>query len=87
MWLALKVWVMFVIQCANVAEFHVCAGVAAVYLANNPDASPQEVSSIITSTATPNKIIAERFKAGTPNKLVYSKLDREEGVVLAANGP
>jgi subtilisin family serine protease len=45
------------------------AGVAALYLAGNPTATPATVSSWIITNATPNKIINN--PAGTPNRLLY----------------
>ncbi|MGW7521275.1 S8 family peptidase [Streptomyces sp. NPDC054796] len=48
------------------------AGVAALYLATHPTATPAQVSTAITSGATPNKVIDPR--TGSPNRLLYSLL-------------
>lgn len=66
--------------------YALAAGVAAVYLSANPGATPQQVASLITSTATPNNVVSARFKPGTPNRLLYSRLDQQPEV-QAANGP
>ncbi|GAB4817850.1 hypothetical protein N2152v2_004896 [Parachlorella kessleri] len=68
------------------------AGVAAIYLSSNPDATPQQVSDIITNTATINKVTQSRLKPGTPNRLLYSGLNQDPpstgpSVVTAAEGP
>jgi hypothetical protein len=55
----------------SMASPHV-AGVAALYLAANPAASPSEVASAIVSGATPN--VLSGVPAGTPNLLLYSSI-------------
>lgn len=62
------------------------AGVAAAYLSANPDALPRDVSAALISTATLDKIVSTRFKPGTPNRLLYSRLGAPT-VVAAASGP
>ena len=62
------------------------AGVAAVYLSSNPQASPAEVLAKIVSSSTQGKLSPELFKPGTPNRALYSRLD-EPPTVQAANGP
>jgi subtilisin family serine protease len=52
----------------SMASPHV-AGVAALYLAGNPTASPATVNSWIINNATPNVIIGN--PSGTPNRLLY----------------
>jgi serine protease len=49
------------------------AGVAALYLAANPNASVNQVTNAITSAATPNKV--SDAKSGSPNLLLYSLFD------------
>ena len=46
------------------------AGVAALALAANPAASPADVASFITSTATPNRV--RYLDASSPNLLLYA---------------
>ena len=53
----------------SMASPHV-AGVAALYLAGNPTATPAQVSSAIVGGATPN--VLTMVPAGTPNLLLYS---------------
>ncbi|WP_220479163.1 S8 family peptidase [Marilutibacter spongiae] len=53
----------------SMASPHV-AGVAALYLAGNPNASPSQVTSAIVNNATPNKV--SDAKTGSPNLLLYS---------------
>ncbi len=53
----------------SMASPHV-AGVAALYLANNPTATPAQVTAAITNNATPNKVTDA--KTGSPNLLLYS---------------
>ena len=55
----------------SMASPHV-AGVAALYLAANPSATPSQVASAITSTATTGKVT--NAGTGSPNRLVYSLL-------------
>jgi len=53
----------------SMASPHV-AGVAALALAANPTASPADVASFLTSTATPNRLV--NIGTGSPNLLLYS---------------
>ena len=53
----------------SMASPHV-AGVAALALAANPAASPADVASFITSTATPNRV--RYLDASSPNLLLYA---------------
>ena len=46
------------------------AGVAALYLADHPDASPTEVRDALVNNATNDKVQDPR--AGSPNKLLHS---------------
>lgn len=55
----------------SMASPHV-AGVAALYLADHPAATPAEVSTNIIDTATSNHLSG--IGSGSPNKLVYSLL-------------
>lgn len=56
----------------SMASPHV-AGVAALYLAENPNASVSQVTQAITDAATPNKV--SDAKSGSPNLLLYSLFD------------
>lgn len=56
----------------SMASPHV-AGVAALYLANKPNASPAQVENAILSAATTGKISG--IGAGSPNLLLYSLFD------------
>jgi subtilisin family serine protease len=69
----------------SMAAPHV-AGVAAVYLQEHPNASPQEVSAAITGGATQGAIDTGGFKQGTTNRLLFSRLSGPGGV-MASNGP
>jgi serine protease len=53
----------------SMASPHV-AGVAALYLANNPNATPTQVRNAIVNNATSNKVTDAG--SGSPNKLLYS---------------
>ncbi len=53
----------------SMASPHV-AGVAALYLANNPNATPAQVRNAIVDNATSNKVTDAG--SGSPNKLLYS---------------
>ncbi len=53
----------------SMASPHV-AGVAALYLANNPSATPSQVTSAIINNSTPNKVTSPG--TGSPNRLLYS---------------
>ena len=56
----------------SMATPHV-AGVAALFLENNPTASPATVATTIINTATPN--VVSSAGSGSPNKLLYSLLN------------
>ncbi|MHC9511519.1 S8 family serine peptidase [Kangiella sp. M94] len=56
----------------SMASPHV-AGVAALYLANNPSATPSQVESAIKNAATSGKVTDA--KSGSPNLLLYSLFD------------
>ncbi|WP_417445815.1 S8 family serine peptidase [Kangiella sp.] len=56
----------------SMASPHV-AGIAALYLANNPSASVSQVTQAIINAATPNKV--SDAKSGSPNLLAYSLFD------------
>lgn len=58
-----------------------------MYLGNNPSAAPRDVSSAIIGSATPNKIQATKFKAGTPNRLLYSVVGQQPQVEASAGPP
>ncbi len=60
----------------SMATPHV-VGVAALYLQNNPTASPATVASAITSTATTGHLTA--IGTGSPNRLLYSPLTTAGG--------
>jgi serine protease len=53
----------------SMASPHV-AGVAALYLANNPSATPSQVATALINNATPNKVTSAG--SGSPNRLLYS---------------
>ncbi|MFD0726511.1 S8 family serine peptidase [Lysobacter brunescens] len=53
----------------SMASPHV-AGVAALYLASNPTATPAQVTTAIINSSTPNKVTDA--KTGSPNRLLYS---------------
>ncbi len=53
----------------SMASPHV-AGVAALYLANNPSATPAQVTTAIINNSTPNKVTSPG--TGSPNRLLYS---------------
>ena len=53
----------------SMASPHV-AGIAALYLAENPNASVSQVTQAVTDAATPNKVTDA--KSGSPNLLAYS---------------
>jgi serine protease len=53
----------------SMASPHV-AGVAALYLAANPSATPAQVTAAIINNTTPNKVTDA--KTGSPNRLLYS---------------
>jgi len=54
----------------SMATPHV-AGVAALYLADHPLATPAEVSAAVVNNATPNKVTGAG--SGSPNRLLYSR--------------
>jgi subtilisin family serine protease len=53
----------------SMASPHV-AGVAALYLATNPSATPAQVTTAVLNNATPNKVTSPG--TGSPNRLLYS---------------
>jgi subtilisin family serine protease len=53
----------------SMASPHV-AGVAALYLATNPSATPSQVTTAVLNNATPNKVTSPG--TGSPNRLLYS---------------
>jgi subtilisin family serine protease len=55
----------------SMASPHV-AGVAALYLASSPSASPSDVASVLTSQATPDKVTGAG--TGSPNRLLYNQV-------------
>jgi serine protease len=56
----------------SMASPHV-AGVAALYLAGNPNATPTQVTNAIINASTPNKVTSPG--SGSPNQLLYSMFD------------
>ncbi|KAK9868494.1 hypothetical protein WJX84_000258 [Apatococcus fuscideae] len=50
------------------------AGVAAVYLSNNPTATPDQVKAAIIQASTPDVLDSDSFWPGTPNRLLYGDL-------------
>jgi serine protease len=56
----------------SMASPHV-AGVAALYLAANPNATPSQVTTAIINASTPNKVTGAQ--TGSPNRLLYSFFD------------
>ncbi len=62
------------------------AGVAALYLEQFPGAQPWEVSKAILVGATQGRLQTDRFKAGTPNRLLYSRLG-STSLVQSSEGP
>ncbi|HZI98560.1 MAG TPA: S8 family peptidase [Actinomycetales bacterium] len=60
----------------SMAAPHV-AGTAALYLEDNPSASPSQVNAAITGSATPN--VLSGIGSGSPNLLLYSLLDDAPG--------
>lgn len=65
------------------------AGVAAVYLGENPGSTPQQVQAAIIAAATPNMLQTQNFRPGTPNRLLYSRMQGPDsgGLVQALSGP
>ncbi|HEX9943144.1 MAG TPA: S8 family serine peptidase [Thermoanaerobaculia bacterium] len=59
----------------SMASPHV-AGVAALYLANNPTASPATVANVLVSKSTKN--VLWNIGVGSPNRLVYSRFDVDD---------
>ena len=47
------------------------AGAAAIYLGQNPDASPAQVSHVITSSSTTGLLSTDDMLPGTPNRLLF----------------
>ncbi len=58
-----------IISGTSMASPHV-AGTAALYLANNPSATPSQVAVAIVADSTPNKVT--NAGSGSPNRLLYS---------------
>jgi serine protease len=54
----------------SMASPHV-AGVGAIYLANNPTATPSAVGTALINNSTPNKVTGAQ--TGSPNRLLYSR--------------
>jgi serine protease len=59
----------------SMASPHV-AGVAALYLAANPNATPSQVTSAVLNASTPSKVTSPG--SGSPNRLLYSFFDGSE---------
>ncbi|KAG2449406.1 hypothetical protein HYH02_005555 [Chlamydomonas schloesseri] len=51
------------------------AGAAALYLEAHPDASPRQVADALVRGATPAALHDPRMRPGTPNRLLYSRLN------------
>jgi len=47
------------------------AGAAAIFLAQNPNATPAQVSQAITAASTPGLLDTDGMLPGTPNRLLY----------------
>lgn len=66
------------------------AGAAALYLSQNPNATPDEVHSAVVNTCSQGKIKDGRMRAGTPNCLLYTRgvtqYDSGQTVQAAAGG-
>ncbi|GLC36543.1 hypothetical protein PLESTM_000458300 [Pleodorina starrii] len=66
------------------------AGVAALYLEAHPQARPEEVVAALLVGASENVVRDERMLPGTPNRLLFSRLDAlttAPPVAAAAEGP
>ena len=65
------------------------AGLAAVYLSNNPQAEPAEVKMALLSAATPDQLnfSVNSVLPGTPNLLINSIGLNLQGIVTASQGP
>ena len=62
------------------------AGVAALYLAANPNANPSQVASAITSNATNNVLtFADPTSFGGPNRLLYSDFQTDIQTGVSSN--
>ena len=59
----------------SMASPHV-AGVAALFLADNPNATPSQVTSAVLNASTPSKVTNPG--SGSPNRLLYSFFDGSE---------
>jgi len=66
----------------SMASPHV-AGVAALALNANPQATPAAVTQFLLSNATLSQLAASSLGTGSPNKLVYSLASGAPGVVLS----
>lgn len=73
--------------CLPAVAVPLVAGTAAIYLANNPNSTPQQVAQILTASSTTNHINPAPFVTGTPNRLLYSQLSNATATVQAASGP
>jgi subtilisin family serine protease len=62
------------------------AGVAAIYLGDNPNATPSEVKSAILNAATLSKIQDPFLLDGTPNRLLYANINDSQ-VQVASGQP
>ena len=62
------------------------AGVAAIYMSNNPTARPMDVKAAIVSAATQGKLQSATMLPGTPNRLLYSQINQTPSI-SAMNGP
>lgn len=68
----------------SMAAPHV-TGVAAMYLSRNPAMTPEQVHDQLVSAATPNAVISPG--AGSPNRLLFSSLDRLSAPMVDLLGP
>ena len=65
------------------------AGLAAIYLSNQPNASPAEVKSAIVNGASQGQInfANETVLPGTPNLIINTLMTGGQEVVTASEGP
>ena len=52
----------------------VVAGIAAVYLGDNPTATPLQLREAVLGMSTAGRLTSPYLRSGTPNRLVYSRL-------------